>query len=131
MYRSIALATVLSSAILAATGDTANAFHHRARAAYAAPYYPYYAGCCASSMMYGGGTYGGACMYGGGGCGNAYGSGCNTYLPCQGAAGGHRCCLRHRAKVAARRAFAGCLGGSGACHRRAPAFRSRVATDSA
>lgn len=95
MYRSIALAAVLSSAMIAAGSGTAEAgFHHRAKA-YAGYYYPAYAACA-------------PCMVIAGGCGtrDCYG-GC-TFAPCQAPPVRHGCCLHHWAKAAAGRCFGGC-----------------------
>lgn len=95
MHRSIALAAVLSSAMIATGSGTAQAgFHHRAKA-YAGYCYPAYAAYA-------------PCMLIGGGCGTRDCFGGCTIAPCRAPAARHSCCLRHRAKVAARR---GCGGG--------------------
>jgi hypothetical protein len=95
MYRSIALAAVLSSAMIASGSGVANAgFHHRAKAC-AGNCYPAYAAYS-------------PCMVIAGGCGtrDCYG-GC-TIAPCRTAPARHGCCLHHWAKAAAWRCFGGC-----------------------
>lgn len=99
MFRSIALAAVLSSAMIATGSGTAHAgFHHRAKAS-AGYCYPAYAACA-------------PCMVIAGGCGTRDCYGGYTIAPCQAAPARHGCCLHHWAKVAATR-FAGCLDGCG------------------
>ena len=100
MYRSIALAAVLSSAMIAAGSGTANAgFHHRAKA-YAGYCYPAYAACA-------------PCMVIAGGCGTRDCFGGYTIAPCLAPPVRHGCCLNHRAKKAARRGYGSCGGSCG------------------
>jgi tetratricopeptide (TPR) repeat protein len=102
MYRSLALAAVLASAIFGS--GTANAgFHHRAKA-YAGYCYPAYAACA-------------PCMIIAGGCGTRDCFGGYTIAPCRSAPARHGCCLHHKAKMAAWRCFGGsCGSGWGDCY---------------